>query len=85
MFGNPSAADVKGLAGTVSKPGSLAGYYAGCRSIRKGFYKAYGLISLLPVTYKGDNTYDAMGMASIRQLSDNVCELEQENTYPAYV
>ncbi len=85
MFGNPSVADVKSLAGTVSKPGSLAGYYAGCRSIRKGFYKAYGLISLLPVTYKGDNTYDAMGMASIRQLSDNVCELEQGNTYPAYV
>ena len=85
VFGNLSAADVKSFAGTVSKPGSLAGYYAGCRSIRKGFYKAYGLISLLPISYKGDNTYDAMGMATIRQLSDNVCELEQGGTYPAYV
>ena len=85
LFGTPAYADVKGLAGTVSKPGSLKGFYAGCRSIRKGFFKVYGFISMLPITYKGDNTYDAMGMATIRQLSDNVCELEQQGVYPCYV
>lgn len=85
LFGTPVYPDVKGYAGTVSKPGSLAGYYSGCRSVRKGFFKVFGMLSFLPVSYKGDNTYDAMGMATIRQLSDNVCELEQQGVYPAYV
>lgn len=85
LFGTPKYADAKAYAGTVSNPGSLAGVYAGCRSVRKGFFKVFGMLSMLPVSYKGDNTYDAMGMATIRQLSDNVCELEQGDVYPAYV
>lgn len=85
LFGTPKYPDAKAFAGTVSNPGSLKGIYAGCRSVRKGFFKVFGMMSMLPVSYKGDNTYDAMGMATIRQLSDNVCELEQGDVYPAYV
>ena len=85
LFGNPKYPDASAFAGTVSNPGSLEGVYAGCRSVRKGFFKVFGMLSMLPLSYKGDNTYDAMGMATVRQLSDSVCELEQGSTYPAYV
>ena len=85
VFGEPSVPDMSAYEGTVSNPGSFAGVYAGCRSIRHGFYKIYGLISMLPATYSGDNTYSAGGVATIRQISDNVCVLEQSAKYPAYV
>ena len=85
IFGEPAVPDLSAYEGTISDPGSLAGVYAGCRSVRRGFYKIYGLLSMLPATYKGDNTYDAAGVATIRQISDNICILDQSASYPAYV
>ena len=85
VFGEPSVPDMSAYEGTVTNPGSLAGVYAGCRSIRHGFFKIYGMISMLPATYSGDNTYSAGGVATIRQISDNVCVLDQSASYPAYV
>lgn len=85
LFGATSTPDMSKYTGTVSNPGGIAGVYAGCRSIRRGVFKIYGMLSFLPANYTGDNTYDAFGVATIHQLSDHVCTLEQSATYPAYV
>ena len=84
IFGEPAVPDLSAYEGTISDPGGLAGVYAGCRSVRRGFYKIYGMLSMLPAIYKGDNTYDAAGVATIRQISDNICVLDQSASYPAY-
>ena len=85
LFGATSTPDMSKYSGTVTKPGGIAGVYTCCRSIRHGFFKLLGIFSMLPANYKGDNTYDAFGVATIRQLNDNVCTLEQSAVYPAYV
>ena len=85
MCGEISLPDMSRYEGTVSSPGSFTGVYAGCRSVRRGFFKIYGMLSMLPASYTGDNTYDVAGVATIRQLNDNVCTLEQSSIYPAYV
>ena len=85
LFGSYSTPDMSKYTGTVSKPGSIKGFYAGCRSIRHGFFKIYGMLSTLPISYTGDNTYDAAGIATIRQISDNYLILEQDANYPGYV
>jgi CubicO group peptidase (beta-lactamase class C family) len=85
LCGEITTPDMSKYAGTVTNPGEFAGVYAGCRSIRRGFFKIYGMLSILPASYTGDNTYDVAGVATIHQLNDNVCTLEQTGTYPAYV
>lgn len=85
LCGEISLPDMSRYEGTVSNPGSFTGVYAGCRSVRRGFFKIYGMLSMLPASYTGDNTYDVAGVATIRQLNDNVCTLEQSSIYPAYV
>lgn len=85
LCGEVTTYDMSKYAGTVSNPGAFAGVYAGCRSIRHGIFKLYGMLSILPATYTGDNTYDVSGVATIHQLNDNVCTLEQGAVYPAYV
>lgn len=85
LCGKVTLPDMSKYEGTVTNPGAIAGMYAGTRSIRHGFFKIYGMLSMLPASYTGDNTYDVAGVATIRQLNDNVCTLEQSSIYPAYV
>ena len=85
LCGEVTLPDMSRYEGIVSNPGAIAGVYAGCRSIRHGFFKIYGMLNMLPASYTGDNTYDVAGVATIRQLNDNVCTLEQTATDPAYV
>lgn len=86
LFGAPAPQDVSGYASAVTSEGELSGMYNGTRSIRRGIYKIWGLMSILPVNYSGNNTYDAAGMATIHQISDNVIVLEQNGqSFPGYV
>ena len=86
VFGETSAPDFSSYSSTVSSPGSLAGIYAGCRSVRHGISRVMGLFSVLPLSYSGDNQYDAAGMATFTQVSDDKLVLTQGDvSYPAYV
>ncbi len=86
IFGAPASQDVSSYASAVTSEGSLAGMYTGARSIRRGIYKIWGLMSILPVNYMGNNQYDAAGMATIDQISDNVIVLNQNGlSFPGYV
>ena len=86
LFGKMASYDLSSYSGSVTAPGALKGYYAGCRSIRHGIYKAMGLFSMLPLTYNGNNEYSVTSMAILTQVSDNMIILKQEeNSYPAYV
>ncbi|MBR3279823.1 MAG: beta-lactamase family protein [Lachnospiraceae bacterium] len=86
LFGNPASPDLSMYASEVTSPGKLAGVYAGTRSIRRGIIKIVGYMSMLPLSYKGDNIYDAAGTATIEQISDNMIVLEQNGySYPGYV
>jgi len=86
IFGDAQVFDTEGYSSSVTAPGSLAGIYAGCRSVRHGVYRIYGLFSILPLTYSGSNTYDVAGSATMTQISDNMLLLNQnDNLYPVYV
>jgi len=86
IFGDAQVFDTEGYSSSVTAPGSLAGIYAGCRSVRHGVYRIYGLFSILPLTYSGSNTYDVAGSATMTQISDNMLLLNQnDNSYPVYV
>lgn len=86
IFGEETAFDPEGYSSSISSPGNLAGIYAGCRSVRHGVYKIYGLFSILPLTYSGDNTYSVAGSATMTQISDNMLTLNQgETSFPVYV
>ena len=86
IFGDPAVPDFSKYESEVTSPGSIAGVYAGARSIRHGFYKIMGMLSMLPLSYKGDNEYDAAGVATIKQISDNMIVLNQnDHSYPGYV
>ena len=86
IFGDTQVFDTEGYSSSVTSQGSLAGIYAGCRSVRHGVYRIYGLFSILPLTYSGSNTYDVAGSATMTQISDNMLLLNQnDNSYPVYV
>ncbi|MCR5384872.1 MAG: beta-lactamase family protein [Saccharofermentans sp.] len=86
LFGASASIDVTKYASSVTSPGALSGMYAGTRSIRRGIYKIWGIFSMLPLSYKGDNTYDAAGMATVEQISDEMFVLTQgEQSYPGYI
>ena len=86
IFGDAQVFDTEGYSSSVTSQGSLAGIYAGCRSVRHGVYRIYGLFSILPLTYSGSNTYDVAGSATMTQISDNMLLLNQnDNSYPVYV
>ena len=86
LFGKTASYDLSAYSGSVTAPGALKGYYAGCRSIRHGIYKVMGLFSMLPLTYNGNNEYAVSSMATFTQVSDNMLVLNQnEGSYPAYV
>ena len=86
LFGKTASYDLTAYSGSVTAPGALKGYYAGCRSIRHGIYKVMGLFSMLPLTYNGNNEYAVSSMATFTQVSDNMLVLNQnEGSYPAYV
>ena len=86
LFGKTASYDLSAYSGSVTAPGALKGYYAGCRSIRHGIYKVMGLFSMLPLTYNGNNEYAVSNMATFTQVSDNMLILNQnESSYPAYV
>ena len=86
VFGDTPAFDSDGYSSSVTSQGSLAGIYAGCRSVRHGIYRICGLFSILPLTYSGNNTYDVAGSATMTQISDNMLILNQnDTTYPVYV
>jgi hypothetical protein len=86
IFGDPAVPDLSKYESEVTSPGGIAGVYAGTRSIRHGFYKIMGILSMLPLSYKGDNEYDAAGVATIKQISDNMIVLNQnDHSYPGYV
>ena len=86
IFGDTPAFDSAGYSSSVTSPGNLAGIYAGCRSVRHGVYRIFGLFSVLPLTYRGNNTYDVAGTATLTQISDDMLVLNQNDTaYPVYV
>jgi hypothetical protein len=86
LFGKTTDCDLSQYAGSITSPGSLEGYYIGCRSERHGVYKVMGLLSMLPATYNGNNEYNVSGMATITQVSDDLAVLTQDgHSYPAYI
>lgn len=85
LFGERATVDLSAYSSAISNPGGIAGMYTGTRSIRRGIYKLYGYLNLMPVSYTADNTYDVGGLATIKQYSDNIIVMTQSADYPGYV
>ena len=85
IFGQAATPDLSNCTSQITSQGNMAGMYGGTRAIRRGFFKFYGILSMMPVTYKDNNEYDVGGMATIYQVSDDVFVLEQSNKYPGCV
>jgi hypothetical protein len=74
LCGKVTLPDMSKYEGTVTNPGAIAGMYAGTRSIRHGFFKIYGMLSMLPASYTGDNTYTNVGTYTVKIASFELAE-----------
>ena len=84
IFGEPVSPDISNYSSQITTPGYFAGMYGGTRAIRRGFFKFMGILSMMPVTYKGNDQYDVAGIATIDQISDDMFLMTQGNSYPGY-